>query len=1581
MAAGKRYSAGRIFLQVVPSFENLQKDIQRAVNKTNPALEKQQEEIGRRHEEARQRGAEKVRREAQTRGERNVKLFMQREIEIGRNAGKEERKREKERAAEKERIRKEAADRQARNSKAFVDREMQIARNAAKERAAAEKAEAAARERAAKAEADRNARNAKAFVDREMQIAQNAIKEARRQADQARKDEAAAQARADREREAQERRNEQARLRNNRRQATERLQAARAAERERQRVAGGAAGRIIRKNAGNIADEIGLFKIDADSSPAKRKLAAIREELLTLRDAKIGVDMDIGEAQAKMALISKELEKLDHKRTDVDIDTNLTAAMLGLKRYEQQLDQLNRKKVGGSFASMFAGASAGAGDGANSFRIFNYRVLALLVLLPLLAPALASAAGALGAIGTAAIGGAAGLGVMILGFTGLSDAISAMGDVQDNMQKETLANTKAIRNAARGVRDAQQGVTRAQEDAARSSEDASRRVADARKRVVEVERDAARSIRDALRAQSDAEKSLADAQKDATQAQRDLIEARRQAQRDQQDLADKIASGQLDERQALIDLFEAQVAYNNAMADGASTNLDREKATIDLERARLAIKGIRQENKDLVEQQKKGAAGDQNLASAQERAASAAERVQQAQRDAADAAENVADTRRRNAENIAEAERGVTDALRDQQRTAVDNARQVRDAQERLADALAAQQEAITKTSDIGSSSVDKLRTAMAKLGPEGQAFATFIFGLRDTFYELRDIVQAGMLPPLQEMLSGLIQRYGPEFKAFLGTMGKTIGDFFTAFGKAMQSPVMVSFFETMAKYAPTFFTQFGDLFINILKLIGGLATAFAPFAKEFMDGFVQMSKGWADWAAGLAGSDGFNAFIEYVKREGPKVLGLIGDLFQLILNIGKGMADTPIFDAIAGFFKFLASLDPKIVATLFTAFTGLAFASQVAAGVNALIISIQFLMASALGPWVLGIMAVVVALTALWTSNEDFRNAVSDIWTKIQGYIGMFVDWIKANVIPFLQNEWLPTMTEIFKVIGAVLLWVWNSILKPVLGMLMQLFVKVWTIIWLAYKNIIWPMFKAFWEAAKWVYEKTKPFWDGLADSITGLFEWISHIWDVVGAPFFDAIIKLLEGDFAGAWETAVKMASSVWNELGKIVATPVNFIIGTVLNDGLYKGINNVLEFLGLSWRIPMGKLIQANRADPNFTYKGVASKGSAKKNKYAFATGGVMPGWSPGRDIHHFVSPTGGMLSLSGGESIMRPEFTALMGGEAGIAMANELAKQGKLPWQQFASGGVLAGMVKPVNASPRFPWGHYPSGRVHRALDLPVREGTPVVSPFSGTIIRDGWDPTGFGTHVRLAADNGTFWILGHLLREIVSVGQRVLGGTRLGDSGNTGNSTGPHLHLEGRMSPYDPSSAFNFTSAFNGGVTRTPPAGSAAAGMPWWADKPIEMLRGLVNTGIGMIPFSGGFIDMLKGFPNKIFDGAKSFLSSYFGGGDADLDSASGGKMAWNGREVADNGTMMYDSGGMLMPGVTQVLNMTGRPEPVFTADQWASRAEGGSGRGPLIGHLEANLHGSDVTAGDFVEEIMFEVWRADHAGKYAGRLP
>lgn len=102
--------------------------------------------------------------------------------------------------------------------------------------------------------------------------------------------------------------------------------------------------------------------------------------------------------------------------------------------------------------------------------------------------------------------------------------------------------------------------------------------------------------------------------------------------------------------------------------------------------------------------------------------------------------------------------------------------------------------------------------------------------------------------------------------------------------------------------------------------------------------------------------------------------------------------------------------------------------------------------------------------------------------------------------------------------------------------------------------------------------------------------------------------------------------------------------------------------------------------------------------------------------------------------------------------------------------------------------------YPSGKSHKGVDFGVSRKTPVGSSTSGTvesivrgITREGWlgntDGYGWGNHVRVRGLDGNLYTYAHLSQVNVNRGDKINAGTVVGLSGNTGSSTGPHLHYQ------------------------------------------------------------------------------------------------------------------------------------------------------------------------------------------------------
>ncbi|WP_367044064.1 M23 family metallopeptidase [Streptomyces sp. Je 1-332] len=94
--------------------------------------------------------------------------------------------------------------------------------------------------------------------------------------------------------------------------------------------------------------------------------------------------------------------------------------------------------------------------------------------------------------------------------------------------------------------------------------------------------------------------------------------------------------------------------------------------------------------------------------------------------------------------------------------------------------------------------------------------------------------------------------------------------------------------------------------------------------------------------------------------------------------------------------------------------------------------------------------------------------------------------------------------------------------------------------------------------------------------------------------------------------------------------------------------------------------------------------------------------------------------------------------------------------------------------------------------HSGQDFAVAIGTSVEAVHNGTVVKAGGNGAGdgpaYGNAIVIKHDNGTFSQYAHLSKIDVRVGQSVGTGQHIAASGNTGNSSGPHLHFEVRTTP-------------------------------------------------------------------------------------------------------------------------------------------------------------------------------------------------
>lgn len=147
--------------------------------------------------------------------------------------------------------------------------------------------------------------------------------------------------------------------------------------------------------------------------------------------------------------------------------------------------------------------------------------------------------------------------------------------------------------------------------------------------------------------------------------------------------------------------------------------------------------------------------------------------------------------------------------------------------------------------------------------------------------------------------------------------------------------------------------------------------------------------------------------------------------------------------------------------------------------------------------------------------------------------------------------------------------------------------------------------------------------------------------------------------------------------------------------------------------------------------------------------------------------------------------------------------------------YDSGGnrrfvATSTVLPPMSGVPYYnpAWGRVTSGfgyraqfkRMHKGIDIAMATGDTVRVALPGVVEKVTVEPRGYGQYIVVRHDDGVETRYAHLSRPLVVVGERVESMQPIALSGNSGNSTGPHLHFEARYNgeAIDPAAMFDFS---------------------------------------------------------------------------------------------------------------------------------------------------------------------------------------
>lgn len=1294
-------------------------------------------------------------------------------------------------------------------------------------------------------------------------------------------------------------------------------------------------------------------KIGADSTAADVEVAGLRAQLADLSGKTIGVDIDEGAALAQLAFLQAELVRLSTESPSVQVRMDTAAAAAELAKVRADIDRTsgdvdvdaNTGAADGKLAATHALVQRLAGNNPNiEPNVVTGPALASIAAISLalagltagavITPVIGGLAAMLGPL-TAAVGGVAGVGAAALpGLSAVKEAYTAQEAAAKNAEHQADQTGKAQAAAANQVKAAQMSLADTERRIANDRIATAQAVTTAREGLARAEQQAAEQVAQAEERVVSAEQALAGAQRASLAAQQALTDARERGRRSLEDQANAAKDAGLQLKADELAVRAAQDNLNRVNKDAKATDLQRQQAALALAQAQqrlaeqhIAVKRVTEDNNKA---QKAGVAGSPEVVAANERIAQAQAQQAAAAKNLQDARDGQAKAQQAADQTLADAERSLANARRTQSQRAAQDASDLTRAQMAVAQA----QFAASNAADSNSAATRNLAYAMGQLTPQEHELLKATNRFKESFTGWARDLEPKVLPLFTgglDILGDLLPKLTPLIEATAGALGK-IED---RISKAVSGPGFTKFMGVLTDMiGPTLdgiadvAGSLGGTFANVMEafaplsdvVIGGLAdlaqnledASKSPALKAFADVLVALAPDVTETIDSLGGLSG--KLIEALAPLSGPALDIVDALARglsaLVDDLGEPLQQ--MFDAIAPILDELISTLLPPLTTFLTALAGQgpalaqAFADLVIACLPLLPILAQMLMVVA--PLVEALAPFAPYLVAAWAAGQllvpvlagiNLLMAANPITLVVGALAGLalgllyaynhsktFHDFVDKNVLPVLSRLWDYLKNTVFPIL--------KDIAQDAIAGLVSAFETVSDTV-AEHRGELTQLVNGLKAVAEFIVEKLLPLLGPVIKAAFELFgQYVaSGVSAVAGlVTSFDGMVKDAKTGVKavttvfGEIKTAV---SDIWDDVQKRFVSGVNYVTQKALNP-LIGILNKVLGPFG----IDIDTIDPIVVVDPKVR----AQQGPGGR---AVATGGVLPGWTPGRDVHRFFSSTAGILDLSGGEGILRPEVVRDLGGAPVIDALNARYNGGaRGGGRAFAEGGVLGflggitdkvrsgaagGAIRGLNVAEapiRALIDRMPDGFAHTLASGILRKLNAEVAEFiRGTAKKVAVPTAGFSgslpTGVHMALINKALSLAGAAL--------------------TPRNQANVNLIVQ-RESGWNPN-AINLWDS------------NAKAGHP---------SQGLMQTipttfAAYALPGLGGITDPLA----NLVAGIRYAISRY-----GSLDNVPGVRGVSNG-----SGYVGYDSGGYLPPGVTTVFNGTGRPEPVFTQAQFA----------------------------------------------------
>lgn len=207
-----------------------------------------------------------------------------------------------------------------------------------------------------------------------------------------------------------------------------------------------------------------------------------------------------------------------------------------------------------------------------------------------------------------------------------------------------------------------------------------------------------------------------------------------------------------------------------------------------------------------------------------------------------------------------------------------------------LVGAFAAAGSAAVAFGAVAIPTIKNLFAENAKLNTEQQKAKSAFDNMKATYNELVKATEQPVLSAFTKAMD-ITKSLLNQLKPLFVQSAQAVDYLMSSLKKSIGTPPVQKFLEYLNSSGAPLLVTFGKAFGNVFKGIASMLTAFAPLSASTASGFYDMTKSFADWAAGLDKSKKFQAFISYVQTNMPKIKSIVGDVIVGIVNTFSAFA------------------------------------------------------------------------------------------------------------------------------------------------------------------------------------------------------------------------------------------------------------------------------------------------------------------------------------------------------------------------------------------------------------------------------------------------------------------------------------------------------------------------------------------------------------------------------------------------------------------------------------------------------------------------------------------------------------------